>query len=129
MRLLTHNVLRCAIKGVEEGYPLSIEASEVQMEESPFRPDFVKHIAPTLNWPALRQAVKQVGLPEDMLPEAVSDALLGDEAFLRALHRVLMDVHVVAGALVCPESGRRFPIAHGIPDMMIAEGECPRDDK
>ena len=60
MRLITHNVLRCAVKGVEEGYPLKIEATDVQMQESPCRPDFVKHIIPTLNWQALRQAAVQV---------------------------------------------------------------------
>jgi multifunctional methyltransferase subunit TRM112 len=60
MRLLTHNVLRCAIKGVEDGYPLKIEPTDVQMEESPFRPEFVQHVASTLNWPALRQAAKEV---------------------------------------------------------------------
>lgn len=31
MRLLTHNVLRSPMKGVVEGYPLRIEATDVQV--------------------------------------------------------------------------------------------------
>lgn len=31
MRLLTHNVLRSPIKGAVEGYPLKIEATDVQV--------------------------------------------------------------------------------------------------
>jgi multifunctional methyltransferase subunit TRM112 len=78
---------------------------------------------------AADRLLTQVGLPEDMLPEELTDELLQDEDFLQALHKVLMDVHVVAGELVCPESGRRFPIAEGIPNLLIEESECPRDDK
>lgn len=32
MRLLTHNVLRSPMKGVVEGYPLRIEATDVQVK-------------------------------------------------------------------------------------------------
>ena len=32
-------------------------------------------------------------------------------------------VHVVKGALVCPKSGRRFPINNGIPNMLLHEDE------
>jgi len=30
----------------------------------------------------------------------------------------LKDVHVTKGTLVCPESGRKFSIENGVPDMM-----------
>ncbi|CAM9436865.1 unnamed protein product [Choristocarpus tenellus] len=117
MRLLTHNVLRCPLKGVENGYPLRIEATDVQAK-SEFNEVFVKHIASTLNWEALRNAAVEVGMSMDSLPEALSPALLEDGSFLQALHRVLMDMHVVEGTLVCPETGRRFPISQGIPNLM-----------
>lgn len=47
--------------------------------------------------------------------------LRADETFLRALHHVLFDVHVVEGDLVCVESGQVFPIEEGRPNMMIDE--------
>lgn len=67
----------------------------------------------------------QVGLPDGSLPPALTPDLLDDSSFLQALHRVLMDMHVVEGALICPESGRRFPITEGVPDLMWVA--FPRD--
>jgi multifunctional methyltransferase subunit TRM112 len=31
MKLLTHNMLQCHIKGVQNGYPLKIEAEKVEV--------------------------------------------------------------------------------------------------
>ena len=33
-----------------------------------------------------------------------------DEEFLKAFHHALLEVHVKEGYLICPDSGRRFPI-------------------
>lgn len=38
MKLLTHNFLQCHIKGVKNGYPLKIEASEVEERDADFDP-------------------------------------------------------------------------------------------
>ena len=46
-----------------------------------------------------------------------AESLLADEAFLRAMHHILLDVHVMRAELVCPESGQVFPVEDGIPDM------------
>jgi multifunctional methyltransferase subunit TRM112 len=40
------------------------------------------------------------GLPQEVQPES-----LESETFLKALHHVLLEVHVEEGALICPESG------------------------
>ena len=57
--------------------------------------------------------------------EADADTLIAaDEAgFLRIVHLLLLDVHIQAGALICPESGRRFPINEGVPNMLLHEDE------
>ena len=34
-----------------------------------------------------------------------------------------MQVEVIKGFLICPESGRKFPIENGIPNMLLNEGE------
>ena len=52
-----------------------------------------------------------------------SDELKADEAFMKQLHHVLMDVHLEEGCLVCPKSGRRFPINNGIPNLLLHEDE------
>lgn len=46
-----------------------------------------------------------------------------DEEFLQRLHHVLMEVDVTEGTLVCPETGRQFPISNGIPNMLLEENE------
>jgi multifunctional methyltransferase subunit TRM112 len=57
------------------------------------------------------------------LPDAVDDAALRDEAFLRAFHHALLEVHLEEGALVCPETGRRFKVSKGIPNLLLNEDE------
>ena len=36
---------------------------------------------------------------------------------------MLLEVEVIEGELECPESGRKFPIKKGIPDMRLNEDE------
>lgn len=42
---------------------------------------------------------------------------------MRLVHKLLLDVHVREGALICPETGRRFPISDGIPNLLLHEDE------
>lgn len=36
MRLVTHNLLRCNVRGVSKGYPLRIEAEKTEILDSAF---------------------------------------------------------------------------------------------
>ena len=60
------------------------------------------------------------------LPPTLTDALVEDPLFLRALYHILMNVHLVKGMLTCPVTGREFPVQDGIPNMMLEEEECER---
>lgn len=60
------------------------------------------------------------GLP---VAENYKEELLEDENVLKALHHVLLEVEVMEGDLECPETGRKFPIKNGIPNMLINEEE------
>ena len=61
----------------------------------------------------------QLKLDEEVaLPPAVPPAFAEDEAFLRALHHVLLELEIMEGTLVCPETSKRFPIKEGIPSML-----------
>lgn len=53
----------------------------------------------------------------------VDSAKKEDEEFLRRVHLVLLDVHVLEGALVCPDTGRRFMVKDGVPNMLLHEDE------
>lgn len=69
--------------------------------------------------------------PEDFragvlgLPDAVTDDMLqNDDAFLQLYHHALLEVGLEEGALICPETGRRFPVSKGIPNLLLNEDEC-----
>ncbi|RZF33707.1 hypothetical protein LSTR_LSTR007735 [Laodelphax striatellus] len=57
------------------------------------------------------------------LPQALIEDYESNEDFLKKVHHVLLEVDVINGELVCPESGRKFPITSGIPNMLLNEDE------
>jgi len=122
MRLLTHNSLKCPVKGLSEGYrPLGLEIIEMNVNESKFNSEFIKKLIPSLDWSGILIVAKAVGLQG--MPIMFNEALLMDNAFLCAAHNLLMDIHIVTGTLICTESGKRFSIKNGIPNMMLPENE------
>jgi multifunctional methyltransferase subunit TRM112 len=46
-----------------------------------------------------------------------------DDITIANLHRVLFDVYLVEGWLICPDTGRKFPVKEGIPNMILHEDE------
>ncbi len=121
MRLLTHNSLKSIAKGIKDGYPLRLEIHEMEVRESEVNLGFIKSLIPGLDWSAVLIAAEAVGLQG--MPAHFNAAILEDEAFLRAVHNLLLDVHVQTGWLVCPDTGTRYPIANGLPNMMLPEAD------
>ena len=119
MRLLTHNMLVSNAKGVSEaeGYPLALEVTEQRREETEFDVEATRKTMETVKYDALRGAALQVNID---LPEVYAG---GDEDLLRQVHEALCDGRVIEGCLVCPKSGRRFPINNGIPNLLLHEDE------
>ncbi|XP_026185388.1 multifunctional methyltransferase subunit TRM112-like protein [Mastacembelus armatus] len=122
MKLLTHNMLTSHVKGVTNGYPLLIKATEVKVNEVDFNPQFVSRMIPKLEWSTLVQAAEELGHRQDLPGELIPDYDKNEE-FLKKVHRVLLEVEVIEGCLKCPESGREFPISRGIPNMLLNEDE------
>ena len=115
MRLLTHNHLRCHAKDTVHGGPLLLEIDDFEVDDTEYNPEFLKHMLPTLNWNAIQIGAKAVGV--DGIPTEWDQKLINDDDFLRAIHRLLIDIHIMEGTLTCPETGRKFPIEKGIPKM------------
>lgn len=123
MKLLAHNFLASAfLKGVTTGYPLKLFGSKVEVKPQEFNGDFVRRMLGKLEWTALKGAADSVGHGADLPTSAPADTELSDE-ILRRVHHVLLEVEVVDGYLECPESGRKFPIKNGIPNMLVTEEE------
>ena len=91
--------------------------NEIEVE---FNPTFITKMLPRIQYPALRHTATQLGIQEG-LPETLPDNPEEHEDVLKALHHVLLEVVVLEGELICPESGTRFPIKNGIPNMLLAE--------
>lgn len=116
MRLLTYTNLKSLAKGVEKGYPLKLEIVDFEVAESDIQPDFLRATLPNLEWEAVRLAADAVGLQG--IPEDFQNQYLDDEDFLQAMHRLLLDINILQGSLVCPETGRKYPIVNGVPNML-----------
>jgi multifunctional methyltransferase subunit TRM112 len=121
-------MLKCNIRGVENGYPLRIEASSVEEIPSEFDPDMARAMAGKINFRALISAATDLAIPDVELLQSgdgvtFTDEMLADEAVLVALHKILFDIHIIEGNLICPESGRKFPVKDGIPNMLLHEDE------
>uniref|UniRef100_A0A6T8A7H2 Multifunctional methyltransferase subunit TRM112-like protein n=1 Tax=Prymnesium polylepis TaxID=72548 RepID=A0A6T8A7H2_9EUKA len=115
MKLLTHNMLMSP--GTRNGYPLAIEVESLEEVETEFNADFIARMIEKLDYAALVQTVASLNMP-DALPAQVPDKFAEDEEFLKALHHVLLEVEIMEGSLVCPETSRKFPIKEGIPSML-----------
>ncbi|CAL5384104.1 unnamed protein product [Camellia sinensis] len=121
MRLLTHNMLSSNIKGVTNGFPLRIEVQKVIEKPVDFNPDFLRNMFPKIDWNALVEASRTMGYPD--LPDSADAAMLDSDDFLRRFHHSLLELQLEEGALLCPETGRRFPVTKGIPNMLLHEDE------
>ncbi|XP_012521689.1 multifunctional methyltransferase subunit TRM112-like protein isoform X2 [Monomorium pharaonis] len=123
MKLLTHNMLTSkAMKGVTVGYPLKIVARDIRVSEVDFNPEYIARIIPKLDWAVLWKAAESIGHVGE-LPQILIEDFETNEDFLKKAHHVLLEVEVINGELLCPESGRKFPINDGIPNMLLNEDE------
>ncbi|KAK3195771.1 hypothetical protein Dsin_027081 [Dipteronia sinensis] len=122
MKLLTHNMLSSNIKGVTNGFPLLIEVEKVIEKPVDFNPDFLKNMFLKVDWKALVDASRSLGYAE--LPEETPESsAIDSDDFLRKFHHALLELHLEEGALVCPETERKFPVTKGIPNMLLHEDE------
>ena len=130
MRLLTHNFLKSHTSASVSAdalmqAPLTITATQIEVTDEDFDENakkFTTHILKTLSWPILCKASQSLGLTA--LPNPLPPALAENPDFLKALHHLLIHVHVVRGMLTCDKTGREFKIDGGVADFMIEEEEC-----
>ncbi|KAG8186078.1 hypothetical protein JTE90_027072 [Oedothorax gibbosus] len=123
MKLLTHNFMtsKC-LKRVNIGFPLGIVAKEVQEIKVDFNSEFISRMIPKLDWDVLYTAAETLGHLSG-LPKTVAPQFENDQEFLKKAHHVLLEVELVSGELVCPETGVTFPVSDGIPNMLANEDE------
>ncbi|KXS21618.1 Trm112p-domain-containing protein [Gonapodya prolifera JEL478] len=120
MRLITHNMLQCPVKGCsKDNFPLRIEDAEIENADADFNPQFLKRMLDRIAWGALVQTSFSLGVAK--LPESPGDP--NDDEFLQTLHHVLLETRVKEGRMVCNGCGHVYPIREGIPNMLLQENE------
>ncbi|CAI9738975.1 Hypothetical predicted protein [Octopus vulgaris] len=63
-----------------------------------------------------------VGHP-DCIPQTLVEDFESNDEFLKKVHHALMEIEIEEGELICPETGRKFTIKNGIPNMLLNEDE------
>lgn len=124
MKLLTHNLLTSRfLKNVQTGYPLKLVVEKAEDIRTDYNYDFLQKMLKKIDYDAFKEAAKVCGqqVPET-LPDASSPSLANEDD-LKAIHKALFDIEIITGTLVCPETGRKFPISDGIPNMLCNEDE------
>ena len=99
-----------------------LQAKDVKVCEVEFNSEFVARVIPKLDWPEVVRAAEQLGQLGD-LPTTLVEDYENDTEFLKKAHHVLLEIEVINGDLVCPETGRKFPLSDGIPNMLLNEDE------
>ena len=84
---------------------------------------FITNMLDKIEYSALVEGAAALGCT-DLPPVADVDAAMkADEVFLRKVHHALLDIHLMDGRLLCPETGRPFVVKDGIPNMLLHEDE------
>ncbi|WVR03910.1 hypothetical protein IAU60_000909 [Kwoniella sp. DSM 27419] len=123
VRLITHNMLACHVKNcTKDNFPLAFSEVELVIRPAPENLDFIQRFLPKLDWPALVDTARSLG--DTTLPDTMPESMTEDQ--LRALHHVLMEMHVEEGNMTCRGCGHVYPISNGIPNMLLAEHEVGR---
>merc|ERR1712076_310235 len=117
MKLLTHNFMQSIVKGVSKPYPLKIDCKNYENVEIEFSEIAVQRMLEKIDYGALLSALTDLKYSHSLPSE------LPETPDLKQLHHVLFEIEVLDGNLVCPESGREYPIMRGIPNMLLTEEE------
>lgn len=102
-----------------KAYPLRLEIETCDEIEVPYSAAFITRMLPRLDYAVFLSAAEQLPDPEliAQLPKTPPGA--NDDAALRAVHRALLQYHVVDGTLVA--EGGTYRVSNGVPNLVITE--------
>lgn len=129
-----------------DGFPLKIEASSICIDPTQYEEQLVRKMLSRIDVTVLLAALHQVResyctinkecthtLPDLSMitPQSLIQSLesnppidgVATDDLLKSLHIILFDLHIMEGHLICPGTGRKFPIRDGIPNMILHEDE------
>merc|ERR1712113_595651 len=110
------------VKGVTKPYPLRIKSTLTETYDVDYHEVGLEKMLSRTEFSALLSALQDIGIQHD-LPGELPEFGQMPEDMKKLLHHLLFETEVMEGCLVCPESGREFPIKNGIPNMLLTEEE------
>ena len=114
------------MKDGKRGYPLVIQATKIDKVKADYNPEFLVRMLGRLEYAVLVHALEMIGM-KDFLPVVLPEKFAEEEEFMKNLHHALLEIEIVDGEMICPLSGRKFPIKDGIPNMLMTEEEAVAD--
>ncbi|ELU16090.1 hypothetical protein CAPTEDRAFT_107964 [Capitella teleta] len=78
----------------------SPQASDVQLIDVDFNPEFITRMIPKINWKVLHEAAQSLGHAND-LPAELNAEYEADQEFLKKTHHVLLEVCLIKQSLSC----------------------------
>ncbi|CAB03840.1 Multifunctional methyltransferase subunit TRM112-like protein [Caenorhabditis elegans] len=124
MKLFVHNFMSSRfLKNVTVGYPLNLVVKQFVEKDIEFDRDNTIVMLDRIQYEALIVAAAAVN-QSDRIPREKPEKWdeLTDEQ-LRVFHHLLMNIDVIDGELICPETKTVFPIRDGIPNMLKVDAE------
>jgi multifunctional methyltransferase subunit TRM112 len=123
MKLMTHNLLACNKKGcTTNNFPLKIIATQTGLINAEYDEDLVKKMLKKLDLPALTLACKDVGVYKFDFETLPQDDFENSEV-LKYIHHCIFEVTITTGKLQCPNCGKEYQIADGIPNLILNDDE------
>ncbi|CAI2327999.1 unnamed protein product [Caenorhabditis sp. 36 PRJEB53466] len=124
MKLFVHNFMSSRfLKNVTVGYPLELTVKQFVEKDVEFDRENTILMLERIQYDGLLVAAAAVNQSERIPAEKPANWNdLSDEQ-LKEFHHVLMNIDVIDGELVCPETKTVFPIRDGIPNMLKVEAE------
>ena len=111
------NVKTC----VKKELPLHLIVEKSEIIEAGFNPELVRKTLLKLNWSHFVATAASLG--DSSVPAELQEDALKNEDFLKQMHNMLFQFHVVEGSLACPECKRIYPIKNGIPNLLLEDSE------
>merc|ERR1712190_282110 len=103
------------------GYPFILEVNKKINRTVKLNHEFLKRIFERLDWSVLCLGAEALGYTD--LPINVNTSMFEDDDFLSKFHHALLEIELEEGFLICSNTGRKFEVNRGIPNLLLRDDE------
>lgn len=126
MKVLTTNFVQCAVRDCAKAgkaYPLHFSNCELAQQEAEFNPEFIINILPKIEWSVLVQTANELGNPNLPTTKPEIDIASAENEdtlrLLKDLHNLLVETHIITGAMTCNNCQHVYQINNSIANFLL----------